>query len=71
MAELRPCPFCGGEAELKSHYLVSSVGWGKSYMTYHVRCKVCENRTVAFNGLDDLSPKDKAIEAWNRRSDGK
>ena len=53
--ELKPCPFCGGEAVYRSvDYLVEPSGY--------VRCK---------NGCCTqhwYSPKDKAIELWNRRA---
>ena len=55
MAELKPCPFCGGEVLLEWDYYCD---------TYIVYCRDCgcyvrQHYTV----------KDEAIEAWNRRSD--
>ena len=54
---LKPCPFCGGEAnviEHRFHGLDSSYG---------VRCKECKAETHQF-----YESEEKAIEAWNRRA---
>ena len=57
--ELKPCPFCGGEAKLKQK-------WGKHEhrrdpITY-AWCKSCKARSLPF-----IDEKD-AVEAWNRRT---
>lgn len=67
MSELKPCPFCGGEASLEGKYLWQSGGWGKSYTSYHVECKKCRTKGKYFNTIDHTNPMDKAIKAWNRR----
>lgn len=56
MAELKPCPFCGGEAEVFDDY----DNWG-------VRCKKygCIGHDFEPQYIDD----DYAIEAWNRRAE--
>lgn len=54
MNELKPCPFCGGEAELVE------VKWEEWFWVY---CKRCSAETDAF------ASKEKAIGAWNRRID--
>ena len=56
MDELKPCPFCGGEAEYRP------VGEFSEKNGY-VRCKnfCCEQY--------GYSPKKEAIEAWNRRAE--
>ena len=69
MAELKPCPFCGGKAELKSKYLFSNVGWGKSYDSYHGECTNCGEKGDYFNTIDHLNAKAQAEEAWNRRAE--
>lgn len=50
---LLPCPFCGGEAELRSG----------SSTTPYIRCKKCGGRTMSSYDIAKL----KAL--WNRRSD--
>lgn len=74
---LKPCPFCGGEAELRD---------GLSYTseTKIVACSKCHARTtpvfidhpsLTANGLDEstrYTPEQaarKACELWNRRTE--
>ena len=59
MAELKPCPFCGGEAQLVKRKF--KTGFYPGGGTYYVHCKVC---------LMTTQPRKKAecvIEIWNRR----
>ena len=53
MKELKPCPFCGGEAEIEM-----DDSW---YWNYHVFCQECKI------GTDCYETADEAIETWNRR----
>lgn len=81
MAELKPCPFCGGEAE---------IAYGNIYISrvVSVRCTKCRAKTnfvwidhpnMSYTGGLDESTRyteqqaeNRAIEAWNRRAgDGK
>lgn len=59
--ELRPCPFCGGEAE---HF-----GGGGNHC---VRCTVCEvtNETLKRGSMvfDAYRTADEAVAAWNARA---
>jgi Lar family restriction alleviation protein len=57
MEELKPCPFCGGEAKsIKGYYLGSKkTKWHKIY------CIRCQNRTW------EHPIKRDAIAAWNKR----
>lgn len=55
--ELKPCPFCGGEAEINY-----GMTYGFSYL-YEPRCSSCGCM------LDTYSTEGEAIEAWNRRVD--
>ena len=62
MAELKPCPFCGGRAELREVTLkFPDREW------YGVRCRNY-NCTANFINLEYDLPT-KAIEAWNRRAE--
>ena len=58
--ELKPCPFCGGMAEI----LITSknrIEEQKRGRAPPVRCKICRASSVAeFN-------ENKAVERWNRR----
>lgn len=57
MAELKPCPFCGGKAEI---YDGITFGFQRQY---EPRCVKCECAI----GLYDT--EEQAAEAWNRRVD--
>ena len=60
MAELKPCPFCGGRAFVKSS--IQPVGFAYRVYCGNEDCKV-EPQTHAY------FYKDQAIEAWNRRAE--
>ena len=51
MTEIKPCPFCGGEAEVRAYTLTLQF----------VQCKVCNASSTAFPNNED------AIKSWNRR----
>lgn len=53
MNELKPCPFCGGEAEFEIYEDDISL--------FNVVCKRCRAESAMF------VEKEKATEAWNRR----
>ena len=63
--ELKPCPFCGGEAEIMSNL---------SHNIYWVQCTNC----ISMMGRDEMvwsavrgemifNKEENAVEAWNRR----
>lgn len=52
--ELKPCPFCGGEAEKVSRFMMGYIGDG-------VKCKRCFSETPKHLVEQD------AISRWNRR----
>ena len=56
--KLRLCPFCGGDAKTTWHWLNNQFHYD------FVRCQKCGNRTD-----DMLENVDKAITAWNTRTD--
>jgi hypothetical protein len=58
--ELKPCPFCGGEAEL---YITNHVPVGKDYTP---RCKnpsCCGRLTKKFSSIESV------FVFWNRRAE--
>lgn len=55
--ELKPCPFCGGEAEVSYGYT-----FGAEYQ-YQPNCTKC------YCSLGIYDSEEEAIEAWNRRTD--
>lgn len=62
MSELKPCPFCGGEAEL-------SAGKFDGKETSYVLCKKCGACGEFFIVNPKYASAIKAIEAWNRRAE--
>ena len=59
MAELKPCPCCGGEANLVKRKF--KTGFYPSDGTYYVYYKVCCITTQPRRKAEDV------IELWNRR----
>ena len=57
MDKLKPCPFCGGKAYVRTH-----IYYGGFSHTYCVQCHICGAQGSQFYDTE----KD-AIEAWNRR----
>lgn len=62
MAELKPCPFCGGEAEVVPHKFWSDVLKDWKIDSYGIECKNCHTSGYQFWGCEE-----HAIKAWNRR----
>lgn len=58
MSELKPCPFCGGDAEVRH-----SVTCG--YDSYWVECKDFKNCRGSVSPVTDV--ESVAVEAWNTR----
>ncbi|MFY1847918.1 Lar family restriction alleviation protein [Achromobacter dolens] len=63
MQELKPCPFCGGPAEIYNPFHM--IGKPSQPATYRggVRCRACGCESKA------TTPPDGAITTWNRRAD--
>lgn len=62
MADLKPCPFCGGEKlklESKQKHVGHSIDMPVVNRTYSVRCNVCYARGGCVSG--------KVIDAWRLR----
>lgn len=61
--ELKPCPFCGGNAKLIETY--KYVGLSKPIPRYFVRCDNDDCNVYVATCNSDT--EEEAIEAWNRR----
>lgn len=59
MSELKPCPFCGGKAQVHKHIL--------SLYGAMVRCSVCGASTVVYKNHNIEDAVQFATYAWNRR----
>ena len=59
MNDLKPCPFCGGGAQIEHDY----DGFGYSY----VRCTKCGLMSIKFIKSFKISSDKEAIDFWNRR----
>lgn len=57
MAELKPCPFCGGKAYI-DQFMQPKEEW-------RIRCMECSARFGRYAGLD----KKAVTDAWNRRAE--
>lgn len=61
MADLKPCPFCGGEARM-----LKMNGFKRSFFNHIVKRPTC---TKCYATMFVWFDEDTAIEAWNRRAD--
>lgn len=72
MSELKPCPFCGGEAEADSRRAYMSMG-GNIDHGAAVYCRGCNADMMICRGdTADLSDEDRMtlmVENWNRRAE--
>lgn len=60
MIELKPCPFCGGEA--RTGYAIHD------YNRWGVRCTKCSATVEVEEWRGELDTEENAIKAWNRRT---
>lgn len=63
MAELLPCPFCGGKADIRKHSFWNDKAARFEDKTYSVKCCVCHTQIYPFFETEKL-----AIDAWNTRT---
>lgn len=62
MTELKPCPFCGGEAKVCSRYRKGVA----NRVMYWIECKAC-GVAQSHHELSGYNSAAKATRAWNRR----
>ena len=80
--EMKPCPFCGGEAYF-DFYHDETVSHMSPRIEYRIRCRecgICSPKQFAMQahfrpdqpeGFDiDTEQRDKAVELWNTRNGG-
>lgn len=68
MGELRPCPFCGGNARIRDLYDV--VDWtddDEPITKLRLVCECSEDECLVSPVTDSFDTEEDAIEAWNRR----
>lgn len=68
---LKPCPFCGGKAEIKkATALIYGALSSEIYHQYKVHCTNCYAETIYYSKPEKLSieAKQDAINAWNKRT---
>lgn len=58
MSELKPCPFCGGQAEIRKTTIPKTIATGA-----FVQCEKCGARTRCVIDLGE----EYVIRIWNRR----
>lgn len=62
MTELKPCPFCGGNATLVEYWFKGTA----NVKHYFVQCKKCGVRKD--NHHNGYNARTKAIDDWNKRA---
>ena len=60
--KLKPCPFCGGKAEVEQ---IAGATWDK--FVAHCKSSKCIAFYIGYVDEGIYPTKTKAIEAWNRR----
>ena len=69
MPELKPCPFCGSEAEVRIIY--NELETTDVPRFSYVRCVRCFSQTAEYSFKNSdrtgIDPREASIKAWNRR----
>lgn len=63
--KLKPCPFCGGEAEVRTTFYVNGGKGDNNEYTVFCKNKDC----IAFYNDTAFTSRETATEKWNRRVD--
>lgn len=68
MEQLKSCPFCGCDAEVRTGYATTKHDKTKEVPVYvYVRCNRCLCQTTEFMTRNNKNAYGDAIKAWNRR----
>jgi len=68
--KLKPCPFCGGQAELDSQQSFREFVSGKISRSVAVYCTKCSAEiSVCIPDVPDVQPEQLA-DMWNQRAEG-
>lgn len=69
MTELKPCPFCGGDAEVRTIFIEKETK--DVPISSYVRCTQCFASTDEYHYKNadrtGINPSEEAVKAWNRR----
>ena len=69
LSELKPCPFCGGDAELDTMQPYRNFVSGQIESAVAVFCRDCSVQiSVCVPDVPDITPE-QVVEMWNRRED--
>ena len=63
MAELKPCPFCGGEAEFITEHIETEFGDRRCVA---IRCSGCKKRTSLYMWQGAPGIIETIVDLWNR-----
>ena len=68
--ELKPCPFCGGEAAItkETNVCLGHGSYGDRFHAYCIKCFVCTVSHVTY-GQTEAECIRQCTEDWNRRAD--
>ncbi|MBR1486297.1 MAG: Lar family restriction alleviation protein [Synergistaceae bacterium] len=65
--ELKPCPFCGGEARITNLIPPRLYVKDTAFCVYCASCNLLFGFDIDYGG--EFSTENEAIEAWNRREE--
>lgn len=63
--KIKPCPFCGGEAE----YHECNTDYPTEHKDCYIRCASCLARIERNTKVEDKEMKFRVISLWNRRTE--
>ena len=64
MTELKPCPFCGGKAEIIEHDNMPVLAWFGYFPDHYYSVRCSNEHGVALSGFRSI---EEAVKYWNRR----